>query len=216
MHKIKIYLADDHALFRKCFARLLTAFNRIGEIKEAGDGNELLNLVKKEIPDLVVLDLEMPVMNGIETCQKLVRDFPKVKILIVSSHNSKQNIAHLLKLGAHAFLHKNSDVNEVRDAIYSLFDSGYYRNELMAEALKESDSFYSVNITPKFSPREQMIIELICMEYSNKLISKELSISENTVRNHKVRIMRKTGVKNTAGLVKFAFEHNLTKKTGFH
>ncbi|MFZ6011285.1 MAG: response regulator transcription factor, partial [Bacteroidota bacterium] len=116
---------------------------------------------------------------------------------------------HLLQLGAHAFLSKNSDVSEFESAIYSTVDKGFYRNQVMRDALRNAISVRPLNVT--LTNREVMILELLCLGLTNKKIGLELSLSENTIRNHKVRIMRKAGVKNAVALVKFAVESGLIK-----
>lgn len=211
MRNLKVYVADDHALYRKAVVKLLGGFSRIGEIKEAANGKELLNLVRNDIPDVAILDLEMPVLNGTRTCQKLSSEFPEVKIIVVSMHDSKIEIYHLLQIGAHAFLSKNSEVEEFESAIYSTVDKGIYRNEIMHEALR---AYIPVDekLSIELSNREKEILRDICKGLTNKQIGEKLSLSEFTIRNHRVRIMRKVGVKNTVTLVRFAIKNALVKE----
>jgi two-component system response regulator DegU len=211
MGKLKIYVADDHALFRGALVKLLLGFRRTGHVKGAPNGKELLRLIRNEIPDVVIVDLEMPVLDGSKTCEKLAEEFPEIKIIVVSMHDSKMQISHLLQIGAHAFLSKNAEADELEAAIYSLADRGSYRNKLMNDALRfrppVSKGFKTLKIA--LSERENTIVRLLCNGITNKEISKALFLSENTIRNHKVRIMRKTGVKNTAELVKYAMQNDL-------
>ena len=214
MTKIKIIVADDHTLFRKACVKLLREFESIEEVREASDGKELLDLVKKEIPDVVILDLEMPVMDGIKACGRLVAGYPEVKIIVLTIHDSKTHINYLLQIGAHAFLSKKAEPAELERAINSVIEKGIYRNEMMNGAIKQQESFRGrpprfPNGKVELSNREQVVIRLVCKQFTNRQIASELSLSENTIRNHKVRIMRKTGTKNTAGLVHFACENGL-------
>jgi DNA-binding NarL/FixJ family response regulator len=170
--------------------------------------------VKKEIPDVVILDLEMPEMDGIRACRRLVSVYPEVKIIVLSIHDSKAYINHMLQAGAHAFLSKKVEPEELEKAIDSIIDKGVYRNEMMNDAIRQQESFrgrpaHFPNEKIELSDREQSIVLLVCKQFTNRQIASELSLSENTIRNHKVRIMRKTGAKNTAGLVHFAFENGL-------
>jgi two-component system response regulator DegU len=211
---IKIIVADDHTLFRKAFVKLLREFQSIKAIREASHGKELLELVKKEIPDVVILDLEMPEMDGIKACRRLVSGYPEVKIIVLSIHDSKAYINHMLQVGAHAFLSKKVEPEELEKAIDSVIDKGVYRNEMMNAAIRQQESFRGrparfPNEKVALSEREQTVVLLVCKQFTNRQIASELSLSENTIRNHKVRIMRKTGTKNTAGLVHFAFENGL-------
>lgn len=210
MENLKIYVADDHTLFRRSFIKLLQGFDRIGEIKEASNGKQLFELVRQEIPDVVILDLEMPVWDGAKTCQKIASHYPEVKIIIVSMHDSKPYIKQLLDSGAHAFISKNAEAEEVEAAINSVVDEGVYKNKIMQEAMK----YWATGkaLIPKkvtLTPQEQKVLKLLCQGHTNRQISLELKITENTTRNHKVKIMKKAGVKNTAELVKFAIQQGL-------
>jgi DNA-binding NarL/FixJ family response regulator len=210
MRNLKIYVADDHTLYRKAIAKLLAGFSRVREVKEAANGKELLNLVRRDIPDVAIIDLEMPILNGTKTCEKLNLEFPEVKIIIVSMHDSQMEIYQLLQNGAHAFLSKNSDVEEFECAIYTTVDKGIYRNKIMSEALS---SYIGARKKPivNLTRREKDILKHICKGLTNKLIGEKLSLSEFTVRNHRVSIMRKVGVKNTVTLVNFATNNALLK-----
>ena len=211
MRNLKIYIADDHTLYRKAIAKLLWGFARVREVKEAANGKELLNLVRHDIPDVAILDLEMPILNGSKTCEKLNSEFPEVKIIIVSMHDSQLEIYQLLQNGAHAFLSKNSDVEEFESAIYSTVDKGIYRNKIMSEALS---SYIGRKKKPAIAitKRERDILKYICKGFTNREIAARLSLSEFTVRNHRVSIMRKVGVKNTVTLVNFATNNALLKE----
>jgi two-component system, NarL family, response regulator DegU len=213
MAGITIYIADDHQLIRQGLMRLVKEFRRVSKVKEAANGKILLELVKAEQPDVVILDLSMPVMSGMVACEKLAHHFPEVKIVIVSMYDQQGNILKLIDAGAHAFLNKDSDPHELEAAIYSVFDKGIYRNQKMLDSLKgempakRGGSLFFKTPDPILSDRENAILKLICQELTTRQIAIQLGLSENTVRNHRVRIMRKASVKNLPGLVKFAVEN---------
>jgi two-component system, NarL family, response regulator DegU len=214
MGKLKIYVADDHRLYRTALINfLLKEFKQERIVKGASNGRELLKMVNEDIPEIVILDLEMPVLDGTKACEQLVQNFPEVKIIVVSMHDSKLEIYHLLQIGAHAFLSKNAELEELSLAINALTQTGIFRNKVMQDALIYGIS-NGKNYIPKkhklnFSERELHIVHLLCQEFTNKEISEKLALSENTIRNHKVRIMRKAGVKNVSGLVRFAMQNGL-------
>lgn len=211
--KISIYLADDHVLFRKGLIRLIQSFKRIGEIKEASNGRELIKLVTESPPDVVLVDLHMPVMGGDEVCEWVEKHHPEVKVIILTMEDSEEYIQQLISYGAHAYLSKSAPPEEVEKAIYSVVDKDFYHNELVMQALRN----FTIQVTrirrdaPQFTDREIEIIRLICEEYTMKQIANRLDLSESTIQNQRAAIMDKMNVKNTAGLVKFAFTKGLIR-----
>jgi DNA-binding NarL/FixJ family response regulator len=212
--KLKVYIADDHTLFRKAMVNLLSTFPNIGEIKDAENGKDLLNLVKNETPDVVIIDLQMPVMNGIDTCEALLDKYPSVKVIVLTMFDAESYILHMIEMGVHAFLLKNTQPEELEKAVDRVIENDFYHNELIGSTLRRSVKEKMVLQKPflrnvDLSGREKEILSLICKELTIREIGEKLSISENTVRNHRVKIMDKVGVKNTVGLVKFAYETGL-------
>jgi DNA-binding NarL/FixJ family response regulator len=210
---LTVYIVDDHKLFREALVKLVSTFPRVARVKEVSGGHQLFRLMRKAPADVVILDLEMPAMDGFSVCDQLSNHYPDVRILIVSMHDGKAHIYTALEAGAHAFLSKNSDCEELEQAIYAIVDSGIYRNRKMLEALQSRMLDYNIVSARKadiqLSEREITILRFIAKEYTVRQIGEELTLSENTIRNHKVRIMRKLGVKNNSGLVKYAVENGL-------
>jgi two-component system, NarL family, response regulator DegU len=209
--KLRVFIADDHTLFRKAMVNLLQTFERVSGVKDAENGKELLTLIKFEQPDVAIVDLQMPIMDGAETCEKILQHYPEIKIIVLTMHDSEKYVLHMMEMGVHAFLLKNTEPEEFEKAIHSVVDKDFYHNDLVAAVLRknmrekrsgERPVFKSHNLTD----REQEILQLVCQELTLKEISDRLSISENTARNHRVNIMEKIGVKNTVGLVKYAYE----------
>lgn len=211
--KINVYIVDDHTLFRKAMVNLLTTFKEVESVKDAENGKELLTLMRKEIPDVVVVDLEMPVMNGVETCEAILSKYPHVKLIVLTMHDSEKYVLHMIELGVHAFLLKNADPDELERAIYAVVKNDFYHNQLVASILLKNVK-NKISQRPDFrrtqlSDRERQILLLICGELTIREIGSKLSLSENTVRNHRANIMEKIGVKNTVGMVKYAYDIGL-------
>jgi two-component system, NarL family, response regulator DegU len=214
--KLKVYIADDHTLFRKAMVNLLQAFDLVGSVKDAENGKELLTLMKYEVPDIAIVDLQMPVMDGAETCENILGKYPDVKIIILTMHDSERYILHMMEMGVHAFLLKNTEPDELEEAIHSVIEKDFYHNDLVASVLRKNVKERKSGQRPVFSAvelsdREKEVVMLVCQELTIKEIGHKLSISENTVRNHRVNIMEKIGVSNMVGLVKYAYESGLVK-----
>jgi DNA-binding NarL/FixJ family response regulator len=213
---IKIYMADDHTLFRKAMVNLIRGFENIGEVKDAENGKELLTLMKYQVPDVAIIDLQMPVMDGTETSEYILQKYPDVKIIILTMHDSEKFILHMMEMGVHAFLLKNTEPEELEEAIHSVIEKDFYHNDLVATVLRKNVKEKRASLRPAFSAnelsdREKEIVVLVCQELTIKEIGQKLSISENTVRNHRVNIMEKVGVNNMVGLVKYAYDSGLVK-----
>lgn len=211
MRKFKVYIADDHTLFRKAMVNLLRTFDRVEDVKDAENGKELLALIKTDQPDVAIVDLQMPVMDGAETAENIVTRYPNVKIIILTMHDSEKFILHMMESGVHAFLLKNTEPEELEKAIYSVAEKDFYHNDLVAAVLRKSIREKKAGQRPVFrqselTEREKEILTLTCQELTIREIGHKLSLSENTVRNHRVNIMEKIGVNNTVGLVKYAYE----------
>lgn len=210
MNKLSVYIADDHTFVRKGMIRLLHTFHRIGGVKDATDGKALIKLVHQSPPDVVILDLEMPVMNGFETSKYLLEHHPLVKILILTMHTEEVYILNLMELGVHGFLNKNALPEEVEQALYSVYDKDFYRNEIVNQALQNGvRRVPSPPTTSKLSSRELEVLLLICQELTPPEISGRLQISEKTFFNHRIKILSKLGVRGNVGLVKYAYQHGL-------
>ena len=211
--RINVYIVDDHTLYRKAMVGLLGTFEGIAFVQDAENGKELLALMKKEPPDVVIVDLEMPVMNGVETCEAIISKYPHVKLIVLTMHDSEKYVLHMLELGVHAFLLKNAEPEELERAIYAVVKNDFYHNQLVASILLKNVK-NKISQRPDFrraqlTEREKEILVLICGELTIREISNKLSLSENTVRNHRVNIMEKIGVKNTVGMVKYAYDVGL-------
>ncbi len=213
---LKIYLADDHTLFRKAMVNLIRDFENVAEVKDAENGKELLTMIRFSPPHVAIVDLQMPVMDGVATSENILRKYPNVKIIILTMHDSEKYILHMMEMGVHAFLLKNTEPDELERAINAVCEKDFYHNDLVAGVLRKSLQAGRAPERPAFrnselTEREKEIIRLVCQELTIKEIGNRLSLSENTVRNHKANIMEKLGVNNAVGLVKYAYESGLLK-----
>lgn len=216
--QLSVYMADDHTLFRKAMVALLQSFECIKEVKDAENGKDLLALMKNQVPDIVIIDLQMPVMDGIEASEFIVQKYPDVKIIVLTMHDSQKYILHMMEMGVHAFLLKNTEPEELEFAINAVIEKDFYHNDLVASVLRKNvkekriGHVLDFNSAPNdLSDREKQIVMLVCEELTIKEIGQKLSLSENTVRNHRVNIMEKVGVNSTVGLVKYAYDMGLVK-----
>ena len=210
-NQIRVYLADDHILFRKGLIELVRTFKRVGEIKEASNGRELVRLIEQDPPDVVLVDLHMPIMGGDEVCAWVEQYRPDIKVIILTMEVADEFVQQLISLGAHAYLSKNAPPDEVEQAISAVVDHDFFHNQLVMQALRNftrRDARMKRDL-PQLSDRELDIVRLICEEFTMKEIAGKLDLSESTVQNHRAAIMEKMGVKNTAGLVKYAFTKGL-------
>jgi DNA-binding NarL/FixJ family response regulator len=213
---IKYLIADDHKIFRQGLKLVLNDDHLLKCIGEAASGIEVIEQLKKEQPDVILLDLKMPDMDGIETTQKIKALYPDLKILILTMHNDEHFILHLMELGANGYLIKNADAEEIKKAIHSVYENNYYFNELVSTALLRKVSHHK-NMDPKFrhsielNEREVEVLKLICEENTAAEIAGKIFLSARTVEGIRASMMQKIGVKNIAGLVIYAVKHGIVK-----
>lgn len=211
---IKIFIADDHTLFRKAMVNLIQTFNRVSVVKDAENGKELLTLMKYESPDVALVDLQMPVLDGADTCEQILAKYASTKLIVLTMHDSEKYILHMIEMGVHGFLLKNTEPDELERAIYAVHDNDFYHNDLVSSVLRKSVRDKVAANRPDFakaelSDREKEVLIMICRELTIREIAQRLSLSENTIRNHRVNIMEKTEARNTVGMVKYAYEIGL-------
>lgn len=211
--KIKLAIVDDHQLFRKGLIALINDFPGFLVTVEACNGNDLLEQLKRKKVDVVLLDLEMPEMDGFETTEKLKNTYPDIKIVVITQHNEDELISDLIAKGANGFLLKNQDIEIVVDAIYGVIENGCFFNEKVSTAmlntLVKNNRIKPIFNEENLSKRELEIVRLISKQLTNKEIADELIISIRTVEGHKERILQKTNAKNSVGIAIYAMKHKL-------
>lgn len=202
--KFKVYLAEDHNVVRKGMHRLLNSFDEIGLVKEASNGKELLALVEEEQPDAVILDVEMPIMSGIEAAKVIADRYPEVKILVLTMHNEVVFINKLMDIGVHGILSKSTEPEEVERALHAIIEKDFYTNDIVKRAMVLNPGRKDRELYGKLTNREVEILLLICQELTPGEISERLQISEKTFFNHRSNILEKTQCRSNVGLMRYA------------
>ncbi len=212
---IQIAIADDQLLFRKGMIGLLNSIKDFKVIIDAENGEDLLKKIaaSEDITDVVLLDINMPVLNGLETLSKIKHTYPFIKCIMLTVHEEEKYIVKLIDAGANAYLPKNTEPEELEKAIQTVIEKDFYFNDRTIEAMRNGFKYdkpkISLDVTDAITTREKEILHLICKEYTAAEMAAELFISERTVNGHRNNLLQKAGCKNTAGLVVFAIKHNL-------
>ncbi len=210
---IRIGLVDDHQLFRKSLSLLLGSYEGLLPVFDSDDGNEMISFLKTDAIDIALIDIQMPLMDGYELSSQLRRDYPQVKILIVSQLTTKEAVHKVMEIGANGFFTKNSPPEQLERAIKSVMDKDYYFDIALSAVLREAilwekvkkNNHHEIEIG-SFTGREIEIIKLSCQEYSSKGIASKLFISVRTVEKHRNRIMEKANAKNFIGAIVYALK----------
>jgi len=213
--KIDLVITDDHKLFRKGLSSLLSDFEFIGNIYEASNGIELLELLQTvdSKPDIILLDLQMPEMDGITANNELKRIFPDIKVIILTMEDDAQFILYMIKQGVNGYLMKDADPDELAAAIKSVIEKDFYFSDnisqLIYRNLNNKKKKSSGLFIHKFTPREIQTLELICKEYTAAEIAEEMNLSVRTIEGYRSNLLDKSGAKNIAGLVVYALTNDL-------
>ena len=214
MEVIKVAIADDHKIFRKGVILSLRSFTNIKFVLEAENGDELLNGIAAAEPDVVLMDLRMPLKDGIETTKVLSKQYPHIHVIVLSMYEDDRFVSHMMENGANGYLLKNAEPQEIRRAIMDVFEKGYYLNNLvnrilLKKAHAKQKVIPSLNNEITLTDKEKDVLRFICMEFTAQEIAQKMEISPRTVEAIKDRLMERFGSKNTAGLVFFAVKNNL-------
>lgn len=216
MKKIKIAIADDYKIFRDGLKVGLSADENLEIILEADNGEDLLQGLEENKPDVILMDLKMPIMDGMEATKEIKKKNIQVKVLIVTMYDDEKFIIHLMENGANGYLLKNAEPEEIRKAIYAVHENGYYFNDLVNKALLKKlvikqNLKPSFNQDVEFTERELEVLKLICEEKTAAEIAKDIFLSPRSVEGIRQRLIEKVGVRNTAGLVMFAVKNNIVE-----
>ena len=210
MSKKRILLVDDHQLVLDGLDNFISELSSVEVIGQANNGQDAITYADALSPDLILMDLDMPILSGIQATQDIKRNHPKIKIIIVSMHNEKGLIKKLISFGADGYLMKNSSKQEVLDAIESVLEGHKYFSEEVLTSLdnsKKSDD--SSNELSLLTDREIEIVRLVADGLTNKEIGEKLFISNRTVDTHRTNLMKKLEITNVAGLIRFAFKNRI-------
>ncbi len=213
---IKVAIADDHVLFRTGVKTALSMKKDIRMIAEADNGMQLLNLLKHMQPDVILLDIQMPIMDGINTLPEIKKLYPDVKVIMLTMHNDHSMISKLMELGANAYLTKNSDSEVIYEAVKTVHQQEYFFNQLTNKALIDGLRLkrQAEAATPsdaKLTDKEVTILKMMCEEKSTKEIADLVDLSPRTVEAIRDKLKTKTGAKSMAGLVMYAVKAGIIK-----
>lgn len=211
MEIAKVIIVDDHVIFRKGLTTILNEIDFVKVVGEASNGNELLDLLKKQSADVILMDIKMPVMDGVEATRKVSAKYPGIKIIALTMFEEISYFNKMIEAGASGFLLKKTTSEELQKAInLVLSDESYFSDEFMSSVnlyLKPRQTDTTVVLTE----REQEVLDLICKGFSNVEISSQLGVSTRTVDGFRARLFEKTGAKNAPNLVMFAIKNGLVK-----
>lgn len=212
MPDIRVLVVDDHAILRDGIRSLLERQPGIIVTGEASNGLEALEKISADPPDIVLMDIAMPVMNGIEATQRIKELYPRVKVLILTQHDDREYIQPLLQAGASGYVLKRSGGREVLTAIHHVYEQGAFLEPSIARQLLESYAQpppLAAPITPSLTDREREVLRLVIIGKSNKEIAHALHISPKTVSVHRSNIMAKLDVNNSIELVNYVNQHRI-------
>lgn len=219
---IKVALVDDHQLFRKSLVLLLTAFENITVVFETDNGNELLSFIETSEIDVLLLDLQMPFMDGFEVCKRVKYLDSTIKVLILSQLSSKEAIHQIMEVGADGYFTKNTSPELLENAIRNLLNKNYFFDMQLGDVIREAILWenkrtYYTKLTSSvyLTSREIEIVNLASQEKCSKEIADILCISVRTVEKHRKHIMEKTQSKNFIGVILFALKSNIIALENF-
>jgi len=210
MGKIKILLADDHQLFRNGLKILLDAFDDFEIAGEAVNGEEVLRIIENTDCNIILMDIDMPVMDGIEATRRVSEINPGIKIIALSMYGEEEYYHRMVEAGAKGFILKDSDISEVKDAIVTVHNgSTWFSQELLQNVIRRIKSRETETGHANLSKREKEILLKICEGLSNQEIADTLFISKRTVDKHRANLLGKTQSKNTASLILYAIKNKI-------
>ena len=209
-----ILLADDHVILREGLRAQLNGVEGMQVVGEAGDGRQAVKLAEKIKPDVVVLDISMPLLNGIEATRQIRKAVPKTRIIMLSMHSDRQYITEALKAGASGYILKKESLKELVGAINSVLKGKIYlfpdvEDTVLSDYVTQLQSANSATSSSLLSNREREVLQLIAEGRTSKDIARALYVSPTTVDTHRKNIMKKLGIHTTAGLVKYAIQHGI-------
>jgi len=215
---IKVIIADDHVLYRAGVKNALSPKKDIKVIAEADNGSHLLNLLKGIQPDVILLDIQMPIMDGITTLPEIKKLYPSIRVIMLTMMDDQSMITKLMELGANSYLTKTSDSEIIYEAIKTCYEQEFYFNSLTNKALlnnlrqKTPSSIKLQQEDATLSDKEITVLRLMCEEKSTREIAEAVDLSPRTIEAIRDKLKTKTGAKSTAGLIMFAVKNKLLEE----
>jgi DNA-binding NarL/FixJ family response regulator len=213
---ITIFIVDDHVMFSDGLASVLAQIPDFKLIGRAVTGADALRQIALHPPDVLLLDINLPDISGLEVCRQIQTAWPEVRIIALSTHNEETYISEMMRFGAQGYLLKNTDVAELQSAIRALADGKTYFckevTDTIMRGLVQGSGPNARPVAPKISRRERDVLRLIVDERTTQEIASELFVSEKTVESHRAALLTKLGARNAAGLVKVALKWELLKE----
>ena len=207
---VTIIIADDHRMFRESLRKILTMENVAEVIAEASTGKELLSLLETNEPTMVLMDIAMPIMDGIEATRKALEKQPDLKVLALSSFSDDKYYFSMLEAGAKGFVLKNAGINELQNAIMEVSKGGnWFSPDLIQKVIANFNAKPKKSDSILLSEREQDVLNYICLGFTNEQIAEKMNISFDTVKWHRANMFSKTKCTNTATLVMYAIRNKL-------
>jgi two-component system nitrate/nitrite response regulator NarL len=206
-----VLLVDDHPVVRRGLQSCLSSKDRLRVVGEAADGDEALQRARELKPDVVLMDISMPRVNGLEATERLRKEMPEIKVLILSVHNNREYIFRIIQAGAHGYVSKESSPEELLEAIESVHGGeSFFTPEIAQAALSQFVTHGgSTGTFAQLTDREREVLTLIAEGQSNKEIANRLGIGVRTIETHRERIMRRLNIHSVAGLTKYAIANGL-------
>lgn len=211
--KHTVAIVDDHSLFARSLEKLINSFSNFRVLFHAKNGKEFKGFIEEAqiLPEIVLLDINMPVMNGFETAEWIMANHPKIKILALSMEDDEQTILKMLRKGAKGYLLKDIHPEILNTALKELIERGYYHSEKVSETLLHSISPDEEGIILNFKENEMTFIQLACSEMTYKEIADIMDLSPKTIDGYRQDLFKRLKIKNRVGLVIFALKKNLIK-----
>ena len=214
MNKIRVILAEDHTIVRQGLRSLLEQSDDIEVIAEAEDGREAVNKTEQLKPDIVLMDISMPILNGIEATRQIKKKFPDIKVLILTMHTTEEYISQILHAGASGYLVKKSAHHELLSAIKAIQKGNSYLSPLVSKKvvdqyLQKTQDDIKQDRYEKLTTREREVLQLIAEGKANKEIAERLYLSVKTVETHKAHLMEKLNLHTTTDLIKYAIQKGI-------
>ena len=208
---MKVLLAEDHALVRAGIRALLDELPDVSVVAEAGDGREAMRLAHEHHPDVVLMDISMPLMNGLEAAERITKDLPEVRVIILSMHANEEYVWHALRTGAKGYLLKGANASELEMALGAVGRGETYLSPSISTSVQEY--MHDVGEEPtalgRLTPRQREVLQLIAEGQTNRKIAATLGISIKTVETHRSQLMEALDIHDVAGLVRFALRVGL-------